>query len=93
MSDIRPVAVTVPAAVTGAFEGSVGTPRGARLVGGLPTRTRLHQRRCGPAQLVVLGLAEGENHASAALPLLALLPSARILVLAYSGRHAWVHGH
>jgi positive regulator of sigma E activity len=86
MPDIRTVAVTVPPLLRELLKDLLA-PAGGSIwwVGCRPAH--------GPAQLVVLGLAEGENHASAALPLLTLLPSAWILVLAYSGRHARVHGH
>lgn len=40
--------------------------------------------------LVLIGLLDGETD-SIALPLLAALPSVRILVLARNGQHAWLH--
>jgi chemotaxis response regulator CheB len=40
--------------------------------------------------LVLIGLLNGETDAIA-LPLLAALPSVRILVLAPNGEHAWLH--
>ena len=40
--------------------------------------------------LVLIGLLEGETDAIA-LPLLAALPSIRILVLARNGEHAWLY--
>jgi DNA-binding NarL/FixJ family response regulator len=40
--------------------------------------------------LVLLGLVESESD-GCARPLLALLPYARILVLAPNGQHAWLH--
>jgi len=57
----------------------------------LDTRERLTQRLGDLApDLVLVGLLDAETDA-VALPLLAAAPSARILVLASNGEHAWLH--
>jgi hypothetical protein len=61
------------------------------VVGILDSRDELtaHLRRLAP-DLVLLGLTGAETDASAR-PLLAALPTAEILVLAPTGRHAWLY--
>jgi chemotaxis response regulator CheB len=57
----------------------------------LAARERLTERLPDLApDLVLIGLLDAETDA-VALPLLAASPSARILVLANNGEHAWLH--
>jgi DNA-binding NarL/FixJ family response regulator len=61
------------------------------VVGVLQDRAALAERLAEiRPDLVLLGLTEAESDACAR-PLLALLPSARFLVLAPNGQHAWLH--
>ena len=61
------------------------------VIGVAPTRERLAEtlRELQP-ELVLLGLENGEKD-SCARPLLAVLPSARILVLGKNGQDAWLY--
>jgi chemotaxis response regulator CheB len=57
----------------------------------LDTRERVTERlRDLAPDLVLVGLLDTETD-TVALPLLAAAPSARILVLASNGEHAWLH--
>jgi DNA-binding NarL/FixJ family response regulator len=61
------------------------------VIGVLPDRKALSARLIElRPDLVLLGLLDAESDACA-LPLLAALPFARILVLAPDGQHAWLH--
>ena len=57
----------------------------------LASRESVADRLCDLApDLAIIGLLEGEND-SIAVPLLTMLPSARILVLARNAEQAWLH--
>jgi chemotaxis response regulator CheB len=91
VAEIRTLVVTVSPLLAELVTGILRPHVPLDVVGVLQSRDLLEDslRSIAP-DLVVIGLARGETD-DCALPLLAVLPSAEILVLEPTGRHAWLY--
>ncbi len=91
MLAIRTLVVTVAPLLAELVIGVLAPYLRCDVVGVLDNREELaaHLAALAP-DLVLLGLLAGETDASARA-LLAMLPTAKILALAPSGQHAWLH--
>jgi hypothetical protein len=88
---IRTLVVTVSPLLTDLVTAVLQPQLTLEVISVLPTRERLVEQLRGLApDLVLLGLRDAETDACAE-PLLAVLPSARFVVLAANGQHAWLY--
>ncbi len=91
MAGVRTLVVTVSPLLAELVTGVLGPYLPLDVIGVLQSRNLLaEQLRTTAPDLVIMGLVGGETDACA-LPLLAALPSAAILVLEPTGKDAWLH--
>lgn len=91
MAAIRTLVVTVSPLLADFVTAALQPQLTLNVIGVLPTRELLVERlRDLAPELVLLGLRDAETDASART-LLAVLPSARFVVLAANGQHAWLY--